>query len=140
MEQTILWLPGRGVGKGRPRFSPSGRVYTGDKYGKWKREAVSHLRTQYIDVRLPAPCEISCYFVNFLSSDSDNLIGSVLDALVQAELIQNDSSSFVTGVRGYFTSVRKPKGKDRPIGILISAKPSSVTVWDYEAIAPYLYI
>lgn len=138
MEQIILWIPGRGVGKGRPRFSPSGRVYTGDRYGKWKREAISHLRSQYGDVSLPAPCEISCYFVNFLSSDSDNLIGSVLDALVQAELIQNDSSSFVTGVRGHFTQIAKPRGKEKPLGILISVKQSAVTKWDYAAIAPYL--
>jgi len=138
MEQTILWIPGRGVGKGRPRFSASGQIHTGDRYGKWKREAIRHLRSQYGTVKLPSPCEISCYFVNFLSSDSDNLIGSVLDALVQAELIQNDSSSFVTGVKGHFTSIRKPRGVERPLGILVSVKQSTVTTWDYAAIAPYI--
>ena len=136
--KTEIWIPGRGVGKGRPRFSSSGKVHTGDRYGKWKRETIKYLNSTYPGLTIQTPTYIQCYFVNFLSSDADNLIGSVLDALVQAEIIENDSSSYVPGCSGEFVKIGKPRGLEKPLGILIKARSANQTSWDYRAIAAHL--
>jgi len=36
MTKTYIWLPGQPVGKGRPRFTRTGRVYTPDKTRKFE--------------------------------------------------------------------------------------------------------
>ncbi|MBR8841176.1 MAG: hypothetical protein DSM106950_46375 [Stigonema ocellatum SAG 48.90 = DSM 106950] len=61
---------------------------------------------------------MECYFVNFFSSDSDNLTGSVLDCLVEAEVLANDSSGYVVGCSGEFVKQRKQRNQDKVVGIL----------------------
>lgn len=120
-----IWIPGRGVGKARPRFSSKGSVHTARNYGRWKAEAIAHLRK--IKFRnIPQPCQVNCEFVNFKSSDADNLIGSVLDALVQAEVIMNDSSSYVSGCSGKFVQWKKQRGVDKQVGILVEILSSEI--------------
>lgn len=126
-----IWLPGRGVGKARPRFS-KGRVYTADKYGQWKREAIARLLTLKLPPA-PKPCFIECYFVNFLSSDADNLQGAVMDAMVQAEYLKNDSSSYVVGCSRVF--VKQGRGKGKAIGILIRVTPASIGILSLQKAA-----
>lgn len=119
-----IFLPGRAVGKARPRFS-KGKIYTADRYGDWKKEAIAHIKSLNLPTA-PKPCAIECYFINFLSSDADNLQGSVLDALVQAGCLENDSSSFVVSSSGIFASQKKLRGKDKVVGVLIRIKDSEV--------------
>jgi hypothetical protein len=80
----------------------------------------------------PVPAKVDCYFVNFLSSDSDNLTGAVLDALVEAGILQNDSSSYVIASTGAFAKTRKRKGRDKPLGILIRIFPAQVEHLDLD--------
>lgn len=138
IRQIEIWLPGRGVGKGRPRFSRNGKVHTSDRYGKWKREAIKYLQSTYPGLKIDPPVQVDCYFVNFLSSDADNLIGSVLDALVQSEILENDSSSYVVGCSGEFVKIGKPRGLEKPLGVLVKVRNRSITDWDYRAIADHI--
>jgi Holliday junction resolvase RusA-like endonuclease len=126
-----IWLDGRGVGKARPRFGRGGVVHTGSRYGEWKRDAILQLRALKLP---PAPCpaKVDCLFINFFSSDTDNLIGSVLDALVQSEILQNDSSGYVVGSSGIFVKTRKRRGQDKPVGILIRIVPAEIEYVDFE--------
>lgn len=126
-----IWLDGRGVGKARPRFGRGGVVHTSSRYGEWKRDAILQMKA----LRLPAapvPAKVDCTFVNFFSSDSDNLIGSVLDALVQAKVLQNDSSGYVVASTGTFAKTRKRRGQDKPVGILIRISPAEIEYLDLE--------
>lgn len=119
-----IFIPGRAVGKARPRFSKS-HVYTDSRYGKWKKEAISHIKSLNLP-KAPKPCLVECYFINFLSSDTDNLQGSVLDALVQSGYLENDSSSYVVGCSGFFAKQKKAKGKDKPVGVLVRVRSSQI--------------
>jgi len=126
-----IWLDGRGVGKARPRFGRGGVVHTASRYGEWKRNAILQMKA----LRLPAapcPAKVDCLFVNFFSSDSDNLIGSVLDALVEAEILQNDSSGYVAGSSGIFVKTRKRRGQDKPVGILVRIAPAQIEYVDLD--------
>jgi len=76
------------------------------------------------------PAKVDCFFVNFFSSDSDNLTGSVLDALVEAEILQNDSSGYVVASTGTFVKTRKRRGQDKPVGILIRITPAQIEYLD----------
>ncbi|GIW59500.1 MAG: hypothetical protein KatS3mg087_0566 [Patescibacteria group bacterium] len=129
---TTIWLNDRGVGKGRPRFSRNGVVHTCDRYGKWKQNAIAQIKKQCIQ-KIATPCFVECLFVNFASSDSDNLQGSVLDALVQSGVLENDSSSYVVGCSGKFVKARKKRGQDKVQGILIRITPASIEYIDFDA-------
>lgn len=117
---ATIWLPGRGVGKARPRVGRKGRVFMPERYTNWKdnaaKEIIKQVRHQ---LQAPQPCYVKCWFVNFLSSDSDNLTGSVLDALVDAGYLQGDSSSFVLHSAGEFCKTKKKRNVPKPMGILV---------------------
>jgi hypothetical protein len=124
-----FWLEGRGIGKARPRFS-SGIVHTCPRYGRWKFDAIATIKK----LRLPGapkPCFVECFFVNFLSSDADNLQGSVLDAMVQAGYLENDSSSFVVGCSGVFVKQRKVRNQEKTVGILVRVKPALLELFEW---------
>ena len=124
-----IWLEGRGVGKARPRFGRGGVVHTADRYREWKRNAI--LQMKALDLLPgPIPAKVDCFFVNFFSSDSDNLTGSVLDALVEAEVLQNDSSGYVVASTGTFVKTRKRRGQDKPVGILVRISPAQIEYLD----------
>ena len=126
-----IWIAGRGIGKARPRFGRNGAIHTASRYGEWKRDAI----LQMLGLELPpvpTPAKINCFFVNFFSSDSDNLVGSVLDALVQASVLQNDSSSYVVESTGKFVKTRKQRGQDKPVGILVRISQAQVEYFDLE--------
>jgi len=123
-----IWIPDKGVGKGRPRFS-NGRTYTDPRYSRWKSAAVIHLIASKVP-KITYPCFVECHFINFLSSDSDNLIGSVLDAMVEAEILSNDSSGYVVGCSGRFYKIRKQRNQPKCVGILV--KVSAATVQELE--------
>jgi Holliday junction resolvase RusA-like endonuclease len=126
-----IWISGRGVGKARPRFGRGGVVHTASRYAEWKNDAVVQIKALELP-SAPVPAKVDCHFVNFLSSDSDNLTGSVLDALVEAGVLQNDSSSYVVSSTGAFAKTRKRRGRDKPLGILIRISPAQVEHLDLD--------
>ncbi|MUG98916.1 hypothetical protein F7734_44135 [Scytonema sp. UIC 10036] len=83
----------------------------------------------------PVPACVDCLFVNFFSSDSDNLTGAVLDALVEARVLENDSSSYVAASSGKFVKTRKRRGQDKPVGILIRIVPAQIEYFEMDAIS-----
>lgn len=127
-----IWIAGRGVGKARPRFSlRSGSVHTALRYSQWKCDAILQMKALKLPPA-PIPAKVECLFVNFFSSDADNLIGSVLDALVGADILQNDSSGYVVASSGTFVKTRKRRGQDKPVGILIQITPAQIEYLDLE--------
>jgi len=126
----IIWIPGRGVGKARPRFTRYG-TYMPQRYLDWQTAAISWIKQSGIQP-YKVPVEVKCKFVNFFSSDSDNLVGAVIDALVKAEVLQNDSSSFVTGQSGNFCKVYKLRGVEKPVGILVQIIPKNIEELEYD--------
>jgi hypothetical protein len=78
-----------------------------DNYKDWINYAadVIHYQAQFFPPA-PKPSKIVSKFVNFFSSDSDNLQGGVLDAM-NGVYLEGDSSSFVTGSRGKFCKTRR---------------------------------
>ncbi|MFL9455980.1 MULTISPECIES: RusA family crossover junction endodeoxyribonuclease [Nostocales] len=81
-----IWIEGRGIGKARPRFSSRGRVvHTETRYSHWKKDTVKQIKSLGLP-RVLVPVKVDCWFVNFFSSDSDNLVGGILDAMVEAVL------------------------------------------------------
>ncbi len=126
-----IWLDGRGIGKARPRFGRGGVVHTALRYGQWKNDAILQMKALSLPPA-PIPARVDCTFVNFFSSDSDNLIGSVLDALVEAEILQNDSSGYVVASTGTFVKTRKRRGQDKPLGILIRIIRAEIEYMDFD--------
>lgn len=60
------------------------------------------------------------------------MIGSVLDALVQASVLQNDSASYVVESTGKFVKTRKQRGQDKPVGILVRISQAEVEYFDLD--------
>ncbi len=112
-------------------------MYTASRYSKWKNSAVLQLVAMKLPPA-PIPAKIDCTFVNFFSSDADNLSGSVLDSLVEAGILRNDSSSYVVSCSGTFAKTRKKRGCDRAVGILIRITPAEIEYVDLDvaSIAP----
>lgn len=88
-----LLLVGGIVPKARPRLTHSGRAYLPDAYRQWKAGSIDHLKSQYQGDRLLRVRSISIELHGKHSrrGDSDNIAGSILDALVQAEILAGDN-------------------------------------------------
>jgi Holliday junction resolvase RusA-like endonuclease len=119
-----LWIPGRGIGKARPRFI-NGRAITEPKYKTWKSQAISEITKQFSEP-ITESVRVECKFVNFASSDSDNITGSVLDALVESGLISGDSARYVVASSGKFVKTKKPKFAELPVGIWVNIEPAEI--------------
>lgn len=132
MNQPIakFWIPGPGVGKGRPSIHwHYGRTFVdySESYKDWINHAAQIIEYQSNQYSSPgdSPVRVESSFVNFMSSDSDNLQGAVLDAMVGLYL-ENDSSTYVTGSRGKFCKTRKRRGRNKEVGILVEVYPGEV--------------
>ena len=124
-----FWVPGRGVGKARPQLHWRGdEVYAdySENYKDWLNFAadVIHYQAQFFPP-VNQPVAVVSNFVNFGSSDSDNLVAATLDAMTGVYL-EGDSSSFVTGSRGRFCYTSKRPGMEKEVGILIEVYPGGI--------------
>ena len=128
-----IWISGRAVGKARPRLSRYG-VHTPTRYAEWKRNTILQLMALKLPPA-PIPAKVDCFFVNFLSSDTDNLTGALLDSLVEAGVLKNDSSSFVASSSGTFVKTCKKRGRDKPLGVLVQIAPMQVELLDLDIVA-----
>lgn len=88
MLQLRLALPP--MSKPRPRFQ-NGHAFMPANYRQWKDAAIAQFRTQYHGEPI---AKILCLRIHLYGTvargDCDNLAGSVMDALVQAEVLVND--------------------------------------------------
>lgn len=103
-----LWLPGRPVPAARPRFdSRTGRAYTSRRYEEWKERAVLEVRSSSPGPAHSGPVEtlvdvtaegIAVRVVPLrrrfrpkgLRGDLDNYLKAALDALVEADVLEDD--------------------------------------------------
>ncbi len=106
-------------------------MHTARGYGAWKSDAVLQLIRLNLP-EAPKPARIECYFVNFASSDVDNLVGAVLDALVQGGVLGNDSSSYITAASGTFARTKGKRGEEKPIGVLVRILPAQIEYIDLD--------
>ena len=97
-----LWLEGRVIPKKRARtFKQGKRTITTlpDNYRKWKQSAIASLRKQsrYHRLNVEPPIEVYAWFLGFAAGDTDNLKGAIMDALVGAAIIPDDSPTYSLG-------------------------------------------
>jgi len=91
---ALLELAGPIVPKARPRVTKSGTAYSPRGYQQWKQSAIFHLRQQWGDrPALGGPVEVAITLAgqHRRAGDSDNVAGSLLDAIVQAGILRNDN-------------------------------------------------
>jgi Holliday junction resolvase RusA-like endonuclease len=92
-------LTGRIVPKARPRLSGS-RVHLPENYRNWKELAVSDLIDQKTPDLMPikSPILLSVEYHGSAVGDADNIIGSIMDALVAAQILHNDGLNIVSSL------------------------------------------
>jgi Holliday junction resolvase RusA-like endonuclease len=134
--KTLIWIEGRGMGKARPRGSSrvtrkNGRniavtkFHTCSKYRQWTNDVIRQIAKQNT-LKFTKPVSICCNFVNFKSSDTDNITGAILDALVKSKVIGNDSASYVVKSAGEFSKLRKIRNSPKQIGILVEIEEREI--------------
>lgn len=81
------------VPKARPRGTRSGHHYTSPVYREWKDRAISELAFQYDGDPISIPVLIDVVLIgkHRRSGDTDNVIGSLMDAMVQSGILQDDN-------------------------------------------------
>lgn len=62
MTSTYIWLPGQPIGKGRPRFTRMGRVYTPEKTRKFEHRLAA-AASDYMALHNLEPTEKPCQMV-----------------------------------------------------------------------------
>lgn len=86
-------LEGAIVPKARPRNSRSGHSYLPKNYREWKSDAIILLTAQHQGAAFDVPVAVSILLTGKHSQrgDGDNVMGSILDAMVQAEILTDDN-------------------------------------------------
>lgn len=99
MNRTILCLSGQIVPKARPRVTSNG-TFLPHKYAAWKKSAIGSFQNQHQGNATITRTQINIKLIGKHSrrGDLDNISGSILDALVQANVISNDNLTVVTGL------------------------------------------
>lgn len=88
-------------------------IISSDRARKWQQDAywqlwdqikLQHLR---LDARYPVAVGLTVYFSSLRRHDLDNVAGGVLDALVKAEVLVDDSVKYVSRVELLYGGVDK---------------------------------
>lgn len=106
-------LDGKITPKARPRLG-GGRAYLPSNYRLWKNDAIAQLFAQKKGLQPISKCQIEIEIGGKQRGDCDNIAGSILDALVQANILVDDRLSVVSKL----TIEHFP---DRQFGALIRA-------------------
>ena len=125
-------LSGEVVPKARPRLSLD-RVHLPMKYRNWKNNAIASLTKQKEGMEAEFPLRgvviaICLRGKHHRGSDSDNILGSILDALVQAKVLKNDNMTAVTGASIYLLH-----SEDAPtvtLSILVGMTSPHIPTWE----------
>lgn len=104
-----LKLIGSIVPKARPRVTRNG-IFMPPKYREWKKNAIARLINQTNEHSL-TNIKVNVILIGKHNrrGDADNIIGSILDALVQSEILADDNLCCVTGIS---LELRYDKKKD----------------------------
>jgi Holliday junction resolvase RusA-like endonuclease len=109
MRVITFTLPWTGKPKARPRVTKNGTFMPKD-YQEWKKQVIEFLQATQYTGTITDPFMIDLLFgsetveititelsgfkrAKYVRADLDNLIGGVLDALQDAEIIKNDSQA-----------------------------------------------
>jgi Holliday junction resolvase RusA-like endonuclease len=90
----LFTLTGRIIPKARPRLS-YGHAYTPKNYKDWKANAIGQLALQYGGLPPINKATVSVEIGGKHRGDADNILGSVMDALVQAGVLVDDRLTVV---------------------------------------------
>lgn len=94
-----LELTGAIVPKARPRGKKGQQSYSPEDYRKWKAQAIRQLKRQGAPPRMSGVrLDVLLKGKHSRRGDADNIIGSIMDALVQAQILANDNLSTVSGL------------------------------------------
>lgn len=97
MTQAVRLL-GSIVPKARPRVTKNG-TYMPERYRQWKQLAASLFRQAFQPVtQYPVAISIHLTGKHPRRGDLDNISGSILDALVQAETIEDDNLTKISAL------------------------------------------
>lgn len=119
MSKLTIWIDYKIKGKARPRFNAqTGATYHSSDYRQFKAGLIYYFQSLELE-KFEKPVHISCLFVNFFTSDSDNLQGSITDALVQSGMIKNDGAVPLPKSSGEFVTTTKKRGVDKEVGVVI---------------------
>lgn len=95
--RVCLTLDGPIAPKARPRFG--GNAYLPSKYRDWKNDAIMDFRSQYHGEPLEGVAvAVELSGRHSRRADADNIVGAILDALVQAQVLRNDSLVVVSAL------------------------------------------
>ena len=109
-----IWLPGRVIPKARPRLSTrSNSIHLPGNYVEWKSDCIYHISRKF--PRLPIhpilqPVSIEVIIVGFRLGDLDNIIGSIMDGLVDSDLLSRDNITKVPRITVEYQSHKTLKG------------------------------
>lgn len=90
-----LQLSGRIIPKARARVTANG-TFLPPRYRQWKQAAQIEILSQLSGSDVEFPITKAAIYIQLLGphrGDADNICGSVLDALVQAKILQDDRLS-----------------------------------------------
>lgn len=90
----LFKLEGKITPKARPRLG-GGRAYLPDNYRRWKNDAIAQLFSQRQGLDPISKCQIEIEIGGKQIGDCDNIAGSILDALVQSNVLVDDRLSIV---------------------------------------------
>ena len=108
----------RPISKARPRsFRGQSRPYTDTVYKNWLKDAKTQLEEWWIDPPLEEVLLMEVTFYGAARGDLDNRLGSVLDAMVQANVIKDDNVNVIPNVH---MSFHKAKTADARILIKLT--------------------
>lgn len=119
-------LLGKVVPKARPRFSSRGHVHMPPKYAEWKQNAVIDLR----NIKFVASDKVSLKitFINAIrgNADCDNAAGSIMDALVESEMLCGDSVATIGKLVVENYQEKKPRIKPQTLIVISNNYEASI--------------
>ena len=92
-----MTIDGKPVPQGRPKVSRSGRVYYGATCVAYRWEVTMLMRKMYEGEPLEGPVSVCLRFAGSRKgADLDNLAKLILDAMVDAKILKDDSAQIVS--------------------------------------------
>jgi Holliday junction resolvase RusA-like endonuclease len=110
-QTLILSIDGQVVPKARPRFKSGQGGFLPQRYRDWKEGAILQLRSQVAMVEGFSPMSkvhLAVMIQGASRGDLDNLAGAIMDALVQAGILKDDSVSCVRSLSIQHQPSKKP--------------------------------
>lgn len=95
-----IWIPGKPVPKGRPRFARNGGVYTPKTTADYEKRIAQAWRDKYGDKMVDEDrlaIHVDVYLKKYSTTDVDNLLKIAMDGL-QGVAFENDASIKVAKV------------------------------------------